>query len=419
MIKNEKGYTLVTVLLVILLLTVVGGAYIFAMNFEVRESFRHDHRVQAYYFGRSGAEAASEWFMANQGHYLQFDDEGNIEFKEELPENISEDLIIEISGNLEEEGLSFSEPAEGDNVEIEIQLGKVISNKKVTIESVGRYSAARERVILDLNLSRIKGSAFDNAVYSYGDVDASQPPGIRVFEDENGQGGVESAGGVDGQERIEGGVIEYSYRYYSSPTVFFQDYLDDEDAVWETISAGNNDIEVDKTPGEVYYYDEISSQPNGTITFHLECSDVEGEDHITLFINELDSKGVFNTTCDCPGPEPDCFVVMYVRGDATIQTPNAGNEVPIFLYLEDGASLDLIAGSSFNGYIYGPYATVKMISNTHIDGAIIVNELIRNWQQDAFIGTIQYERIEIFDEYFEHLGLEFYTRIGVTRGLWK
>jgi len=66
-IKNEQGYTLISVLLVVLLLTILGGAYFFAMNFEVHQSFRHDDRIQAYYFARSGAEAGFFW-LENEGY---------------------------------------------------------------------------------------------------------------------------------------------------------------------------------------------------------------------------------------------------------------------------------------------------------------------------------------------------------------
>lgn len=422
MIKNEKGYTLVTVLLVILLLTVVGGAYIFAMNFEVRESFRHDHRVQAYYFGRSGAEAASEWFILNKNQFLEFDEDGNIDLKEEQPTSVDENLIISINGNIQEEGLRFSGSQEGDNIEIKIYLDQVVSREEVIIESIGKYSQARENVSLVLDLRKIKGNAFDKAVYSDGDIDASQPPGIRIFEDEEGQGGVQSAGSVYGQDRIEGEIIENTNRFYPPPeeTKTGKLFDADETTLWKTISAGNNDYspEDPKILGEVYYYDEITSQSQGTITFTIDCENGGDENYIVLFINELNSKGVFDVTCGCPEENINCFVIMYVKGDATLQTPNAGNEVPIFLYLEDGANLELIAGSTFNGYIYGPGATVQMISNTHIEGAIIVDKLMRNWQQDSFIGTIAYQRIELFDEYFKD-ETDYYTAIGINRKLWK
>lgn len=68
--RNESGYVLVSVLLLVIILSILGGAYIFASNFEVRSSAQRSAGIQAYYFARSGVE----YLLASQNfegtHYL-------------------------------------------------------------------------------------------------------------------------------------------------------------------------------------------------------------------------------------------------------------------------------------------------------------------------------------------------------------
>jgi len=126
---NNNGYTLITVLLLILLLTILGGAYIFVMNFEVSQSYQHDSRVQAYYYARSGAEVGYHWLK--QEGYL----EGNKVLEEtvfqgclnegfELVEEPCGNTTIKINLKSEDDKIKVSATAflPGVNVQEEVRL---------------------------------------------------------------------------------------------------------------------------------------------------------------------------------------------------------------------------------------------------------------------------------------------------------
>lgn len=64
-LQNDQGYILVTVLLLVLILAVLGAAFVVATNFEGQSSFLHSDKIQAYYLARSGAETAFQYVIDN------------------------------------------------------------------------------------------------------------------------------------------------------------------------------------------------------------------------------------------------------------------------------------------------------------------------------------------------------------------
>lgn len=147
-IKNEQGYTLISVLLVVLLLTILGGAYFFAMNFEVHQSFRHDDRIQAYYFARSGAEAGFFW-LENEGYLdgIKELDKDNTYFE----------------GSLQQ--FSFKEEFSGEEP-IEVIIMR--DENQIRIEATGRIREKNIQEKTSLVLARQDGSfaPFDMAFFA-------------------------------------------------------------------------------------------------------------------------------------------------------------------------------------------------------------------------------------------------------------
>ncbi len=66
MIKNERGYALVLVLVVMLALFMLGTALIGVSTSQVKEAVKQQERVQAYYLAYSGANAVVEWVMSGE-----------------------------------------------------------------------------------------------------------------------------------------------------------------------------------------------------------------------------------------------------------------------------------------------------------------------------------------------------------------
>lgn len=402
-INNEKGYTLVTVLLVVLLLTILGGAYILAMNYEVRQSFSHDHRVKAYYYARTGAEAASKYLIMNRNSYFDFV-EGEITFDEQT---------ITISGDLEN-GLESDNPTKND-IEVKINFKPDQNNKRVEIESTGNYQKARETTTVVFRALDI----FDKAVYSYTDIDATLESNWAEFKID---GSVETAGVVFGKENISGDSDEGVYRDYEEPN-FPEGY-----EYWDTGGNFQTNPNQDNTIGsneiQESYYQEIRANQELTIQVKPKSGENENDGIKRLVVDRLYSAGMtpINAVCLCPPAEDDdepCLcdgvVHLYVTEHAEINTPDGGNEIPILIFLKEGATLKLAGNSAFKGFIYGPSATVEMRSNyTNIEGAMIVGELKKNEEAYDFHGAITYKRypelMESFDfrDLFNYLVLRYW-----------
>lgn len=144
-IKDERGYTLVTVLLVVLLLTILGGAYIFAMNYEVRQSAQHDYRVQSYYLARSGAEIGYQRIGEGINAWLD-------------PDKNHEDYFADFYANKDSgfTGLQDSSETEEISVDINIVPDDAVSLeqiKNIQIFSSAIYKGAQREFDLELLLT--------------------------------------------------------------------------------------------------------------------------------------------------------------------------------------------------------------------------------------------------------------------------
>ncbi len=64
MLKNEKGYALVLVLIIMIIFFMLGTALIAVSTSQVKEAVKQQERVQAYYLAYSGANAVAEWVMS-------------------------------------------------------------------------------------------------------------------------------------------------------------------------------------------------------------------------------------------------------------------------------------------------------------------------------------------------------------------
>lgn len=423
--NNENGYTLVTVLLVVLLLTILGGAYILSMNFEVRESYRHDHRVQTYYLARSGVEAASDWLINNQNEFLKVV-EGEIVSKENTE-------TILISGNFEKLKMNNS-GGNPDDISVKIDFlneeGTPINNEsekvgEIQIQGKGFFRGQEETVTLTLN----PVGPFDNAVYSNAPIDATKREPTII-------GDVQSSGSIEGDEdNITGEIKPNAPLDYELPD--FPQCLPDEGNL-----QVSGDIEILGNAS----FDRIRITGGKTLTVRINEEDEDGEliggtsclcgnendcsDHFDdpyvnqIMVNELTGLGTLDTICSCDISNDfceECALILYITGDSELQTPSGGNQVPIFVFLADNVTLTLRAGSKFNGYIYGPTATVAMASvgpdqeEPDIYGAIIVDELQRNSEQADFDGLIMFAK---HDNLLRKIDLStLYNKL--QRGIWK
>ncbi|QNO16113.1 hypothetical protein HYG86_15725 [Alkalicella caledoniensis] len=134
---DNKGSSLTLVLIVLMIMAVLGSTALFAMSSEGKQAARHDHKVQAYYLARTGAEAVSEYIIQN-------------------PNNISDiDMLISSIPS------DMTNPL-GNNGSIAIEA--VRDDNKVIITSTGIFKGVEDVVVLELTLPGF--SLLDYAIFT-------------------------------------------------------------------------------------------------------------------------------------------------------------------------------------------------------------------------------------------------------------
>ena len=153
LLREEKGSAIFVVLIAFMVLTVLGSVIVFAANTEGRQSVRQSDKKQAYYYARSGAEAASEWLING----------GSVDEKAYVYGDFL-DLEVDSDNN-----------GSGEDIDVSIEENA----DKVIITSTGRYNEAEEKVILEFERAAGDGGPFiglctDNKVWSYSDGEWTQ-----------------------------------------------------------------------------------------------------------------------------------------------------------------------------------------------------------------------------------------------------
>jgi len=325
-IKDERGYTLVTVLLVILLLTILGGAYIFAMNFEVRSSYIHSDSKQAYYYARSGAEAGSDWVIANYKNEKE-----NIEVGKEL-------------------NTSFDK----GNIEVAINFQDYGDEELIRINSTGIFRNREQNVTLYMKRSGLEG-IFDKAVFSNSNLDLDKAQAA-IYGD------VETKGVVYAPENVfpaKGSEEEPEIIENSEATFLSADFPGLKDPGTSIKVTGNNTEKIESDG----YYTVIETGPNATLEIHTETDKLR-----IIEVGYIDAKG----TIEIVGGG---FVYMFVHDGMEMRTPSEGSSEFVLILADDSYLTVQTPGQGFFGYVYGPGATANIQAHGTITGGIIINEI--------------------------------------------
>ncbi|MEW5785519.1 MAG: hypothetical protein AB1767_10680 [Bacillota bacterium] len=160
-IRDEKGSILVTVLIVMAVLALLSTVFIFAATTEGKQSALHDDKIQAYYYARSGVEAALEWL--DPDHY-------------QLTEKVY------LYGDLN--GFLVYTAAQSGTDPIKVEIEPKSGGAEIEIAAEGTYGAATERVNLTLALQVEQAGAtmppFDMALFSMIEGGSSSETAIKL-----------------------------------------------------------------------------------------------------------------------------------------------------------------------------------------------------------------------------------------------
>lgn len=325
--KNDRGIALPLVLVFMLVLSILGTALWQYSMAETVYASRSQQKIESHYVARSGADATAEYIIKNPQHL------GTL-LSGTGPANRATGSV----GNG-----SFSVYVDGDpggTVEIHSsgEVGGTVSN-------------------LTLLLTRQTAAAiFKNAI-TQTSTSLLDLWGMTVY------GNVESAGEIDvNPKNFFGQKYEHAELEFIDPDIPALDPA-------TSINAGNNPVDVATNK----QYASIEGKNN--ITF------ITGGNDVQVVVHNMDVKGdiIVNAGASNTGT-----LALFITGKALLQTPQNYNTDPhrLIVYLAPGAELEIIANGDFNGYIYGPNATVTVqSSDSTVNGAIIAHVVVRNSNQ--------------------------------------
>jgi hypothetical protein len=337
------------VLITMVVLGLLGGAVLQYGVTDATQVARDYNRSKAYYAARSGADVMAEYLIKNPSQVVAAVNKTN--------------AVSGATGSLSD-GSMFNV-----NVEGTIQDG-------IAIVARGTSNGVSQSVRLDVNRMN-PADIFDDAIYTYSNLDISQMKTIL--------GDVTSAGSITFDSDY--GNSEYTaspntYKYFPSPEI----------PILSTDPILGLNVEVDSNQTETisgsYHYSSISMSPNSSLVFNLP------NDTMRVIVDNLETKGSVFINASGVNSRLELFVTNY----ASISTPlllNDGDPNRLIIILADGATLDMIANSEVNGFIYGPNATVAMQSAfSQVNGAIISNVF---WKMpngvDKSIGNVKYVKM--------------------------
>jgi len=303
------------VICIFAVLGILVSAFLFVGSSQQRFSIQEEKKTKAYYIAHSGADAAAQALITNAGSIRT------------TLNTVNPSTITGSAG-----GGSFS--------------ATVTKNldKTITVVSSGTYSTSQRSVTLKL-APLTATEIFKRVVYS-------NTPGTLDLT------GVDVTGDVEAR-----GSISMDQSYYDAGYHAYPDSGWDPGHVNFDMSACTQDYHL--SSGAIKgtkYYNKIDEN-GGPLVFDTTAGDVY------VYVN------IFNVKCNINILGNNC-VYLHIGDSASLQTPQDYNESfkRFVIYLNDTATLSMQSNGKFNGFIFGPYATVDLQSgNSILNGCIVAN----------------------------------------------
>lgn len=361
--KEERGSILVLVLVIVAVLFITGIALAGAASTNLVQAVRQEKKTQAFLLARSGAEATAAYLIDH-------------------PEE-AETLINsgEGTGSLDHGSFAVAvEPLEEGNL---------------LINSCGTYEGVTIKISLELLRTSVELEVphFDRAVFSTTNLLIPDKNKSKVFGD------VESKGTIDGNP--ESGYHKYpnSKRVYPSPS-----FPNDISATADELTVKNHEFD---TITSDRYLKKLAVDNHGTLYIDTTVYDV-----IRLVVEDVHIKGSLQI-------QGGGRLLLYVLNKAELQTPHSSTAGgALIIFVQDGKSLETIAHSEMNAYVYAPNATVGVQSHSKVYGAIICNRLVNTVASgQGFLGEIKH--LPLDESVIESLAPYLATTYRYTPGLWS
>lgn len=413
MFTDDKGSSLIMVLIIMGVLTIFGAAFLHYSLTDNLQVINDEKRMQAHYLARSGAEAVADYIINNPqeaaellGKKSEKHDLGQGFFEVEV-KSTTGGILIESTGNVDD----FTRTV------------------KLTLHPCSPFDAALfglDRVSIDNPPDEIIGdictnSIFDNSISLHHNALDKIKGIIKV-----GPGpGVEPSNVIDikhgSLDKIETGNMD---RIIDYPVPLFPDFPILEDKVITSgyiLSDGYyNNIEVDKTlvidignAGEERNIRVGNLKVKGNIV-------LEGEGKLNLYVDHsLDIKGDINK-----GGRVEALMVYYKGQETKIDGEFygsifalsdirfSGNVIMVGNIISSGNIEVSCTGNSYiKGNIYAPNTTIEFKGNTDIIGSVVAKEI-----EFGGNGKIEYNN-DILFPYLPDEGFDLQNRFRI--GVWS
>lgn len=359
--RANRGAAFVVILVLMLVLGVIGVAF---LTISVNSMSAVNHQKswkQAYYLAYSGANAVVRYLSQHPNDV------------ESMAENTSTATFPVDYDN------SLGIPGGEYHVETFRSYNGTTSDPTddtYRITGIGKVETIERRTTATVKRARLS-DVIDGAIYSTANLDIS---GMQVI------GSVQSAGTifppnniVDEEEDIPNGESKYLFGEVipDEPKFFSIDWIDPSLATeMGNINIANNALhQTDLSSGGVFYIPKIKVGGSNSPTKGWEI--IIGNSHVDLIVDELETKG--NILINATGSGS---LNLFITSEFDSQTSgiiNQDESSRLFVFLNAGSVLTDSSGMQFNGYIIGPEANIYIkSSNTNIIGAVYGNALFGN-----------------------------------------
>jgi len=365
--KEEKGYALPLVLIVMVVLFILGTALIQYATTEAVQVSRSEKKMQAHYLARSGAEAMAEHIIDNPSDasdYFGEDGDGNIT-------NEDGDIVGEFNVSVEED-----------------------SDGKVIIESTGSVDDVEEKLVLTL-ASKDPEGVFDSAIFTESDLD------------------------IDDLDELRGDVSTAGDEISGEPSTWLDDGEKKKNQGWlfegpdaptnlDTATDIDEGTHEEITISESNEYENIKIGNHSTISFDTEDNDLE-----IVVTEEMDIKGHIEIT-------GDNNVYLFLKEDTNneIKTKSAEGSMDgdLFIFLMDGSQLDITANRELETFIFGPNATVEIQSGASSAAETFTGAIIAEEFESRGSPSVYYEPPDISaDDLGNYINVLLYERESYSR----
>ncbi|MCR3921440.1 MAG: pilus assembly PilX N-terminal domain-containing protein [Firmicutes bacterium] len=337
---NEKGLAMPIVLIIMFVLTLLGSALWQYSVADTMQVSRDEHRMQALYVARSGADAIAEKIIDYPQQIGAFWGQSTDEPVKFGPGEFS----LEITGS----------DFDSENIPA-----------RVAIKSTGEVAGISE--IVTLNLARTTGTqgevVYGNVITLSGEANNDNNDNKGIFEGpvhygtENGWQTSDSWLDEDYGPAL---LVPSSYPDAVFPgdeftPLFNGDGIIKKETATITQDSQGSLIELNNKHQKV----NVQMGLDAKFERHVKVDRIninggsivlEGKGHLYLYVDEVEATGNFINTS-----EPDAFITICVN---------------------PGGSFSFSGDTTYNGAIYGPSATIDVGGNTTLFGWIISDKLV-------------------------------------------